>query len=166
MKRMFVALFGLLLTGSASAVGAQTPNRPAGPPPSGNGEVRGTVLDAKDTIPLPRASVAVRNKKDAALVAGALATPAGVFRVQGLRPGIYTLRITSLGYTPRIQDVTITNEAPTVNLGAVRLTRFAVALKGVEVTEERATMAIEPDRNSYRAKDVAPAAANASEVLD
>ena len=27
-------------------------------------------------------------------------------------------------------------------------------------------MTVEPDRNSYRAKDVAPAAANASEVLD
>src|SRR5206468_4389342 len=37
---------------------------------------------------------------------------------------------------------------------------------GVSVTEERATVAVEPDRNSYRAKDVAPAAGNASEVLD
>lgn len=34
------------------------------------------------------------------------------------------------------------------------------------MTAERATVAIEPDRNAYRAKDIAPAAANASEVLD
>ena len=166
MRRTFVALLGLLLAGSANILTAQTPNRPAGPPPSGNGEVRGTVIDAKDTVPLARASVAVRTKKDNALIAGAMATPAGVFRVQGLRPGVYTLRITALGYSPKMQDVTITDAAPTVNLGAVRLSKFAVALKGVEVVEDRATVAIEPDRNTYRAKDVAPAAANASEVLD
>jgi outer membrane receptor protein involved in Fe transport len=166
MKRFVVALLGLLLAGSANSLTAQTPSRPAGPPPSGNGEVRGTVIDAKDTVPLARASVAVRTKKDAVLIAGAIATPAGVFRVQGLRPGVYTLRITSLGFSPKVQDVTITDAAPLVNLGSVRLSRFAVALKGVEVVEDRATVAIEPDRNSYRAKDVAPAAANASEVLD
>jgi outer membrane receptor protein involved in Fe transport len=34
------------------------------------------------------------------------------------------------------------------------------------VQGERATVSVEPDRTSYRAKDVAPAAANASEVLD
>ncbi|MEP6730218.1 MAG: TonB-dependent receptor [bacterium] len=166
MNRSLVAIIGLLLAASATTLDAQTPNRPAGPPPSGNGEVRGTVIDAKDTNALARASVAVRNKKDNALVAGAIATPAGVFRVQGLRPGLYTLRITSLGYSPSIQDVTITDAAPTVNLGSVKLSRFAVALKGVDVVEDRATVSIEPDRNSYRAKDVAPAAANASEVLD
>src|SRR5207237_10651661 len=32
--------------------------------------------------------------------------------------------------------------------------------------EEPATVTVQPDRSSYRAKDVAPAAANASEVLD
>jgi ferric enterobactin receptor len=166
MRRTLVALLGLLLAGSANTLDAQTPNRPAGPPPSGNGEVRGAVIDAKDTVPLPRASVAVRTKKDAVLVAGAMATPAGAFRVVGLRPGMYTLRITSLGYSPKVQDITISDAAPTVNVGTVRLSRFAVALKGVDVVEDRATVAIEPDRNSYRAKDVAPAAANASEVLD
>ncbi len=167
MKRSIVALLGLLLlAGTATALIAQTPNRAAGPPPSGTGEVRGTVMDAKDSLVLGRASVAVRNKKDSALVAGAIAAANGTFRVVGLRPGIYSVRVTSLGHTPRIQDVTVTPAAPSVDMGMVRLSRFAVALKGVEVVEDRATVAIEPDRNSYRAKDVAPAAANASEVLD
>ena len=167
MRRLLVVLLGLLLLASpADKLPAQTPNRPAGPPPSGNGEVRGIVQDAKDTIALGRASVAVRNKTTSALIAGAMAAPNGAFRVVGLRPGAYSLRITSLGYSPKIQDITITDAAPTVNVGTVRLARFAVALKGVEVVEDRATVAMEPDRNSYRAKDVAPAAANASEVLD
>jgi outer membrane receptor protein involved in Fe transport len=167
MKRSMSTMLGLLLA-SASALGAQTPapNRPAGPPPSGPGEVRGTVIDAKDTIPLPRASVAVRVKDKTPLVAGAIANDKGVFRVQGLRPGVYTVRITALGFSPKVQDVTITPAEPVVTLGALRLTRFAQKLGSVDIVEERSTMAIEPDRNSYRAKDVAPAAANASEVLD
>ncbi|MDB4888558.1 MAG: TonB-dependent receptor [Gemmatimonadetes bacterium] len=166
MKRSLVALLGLLVvTSVANTLSAQAPARPAGPPPSGNGEVRGIVQDAKDTIPLGRASVALRNKANV-IVAGAMATPNGAFRVVGLRPGTYSLRITAIGYSPKVQDVIITDAAPNVNMGTLRLARFAVALKGVEVVEDRATVAIEPDRNSYRAKDVAPAAANASEVLD
>ncbi len=166
MNRNSVVLLGLFVAASASALSAQAPNRPAGPPPSGNGEVRGTIIDAKDTVPLARASVAVRSKKDSALVAGAIANAAGAFRVQGLRPGAYSIRVTALGYSPKVQDVTITPAEPVATLGALRLSRFAVALRGVDIVEERNTVAIEPDRNSYRAKDVAPAAANASEVLD
>ena len=53
MKRSFVALLGLfLVAGSATALVAQAPTRPAGPPPSGNGEVRGTVMDG-NTIAEP-----------------------------------------------------------------------------------------------------------------
>ncbi|MEO5814267.1 MAG: TonB-dependent receptor [Gemmatimonadaceae bacterium] len=168
MRRMFVALLGLLVIASAAhTLEAQTPSRPAGPPPSGNGELRGIAMDAKDTAAaLPRASVAVRNKQTSALIAGAMATPNGAFRVLGLRPGVYSVRITSIGYSPLLKDITITAAAPTVDMGTVRLSRFAVALKGVDVVEDRSTVSIEPDRNSYRAKDVAPAAANASEVLD
>ncbi|MDB4917455.1 MAG: TonB-dependent receptor [Gemmatimonadetes bacterium] len=163
MRRICVALLGLFLAGTANA---QSAARPAGPPPSGNGEVHGSIFDAKDSIPLARASVAVRSKKDSSLVAGAIATAAGVFRVPGLRPGAYSMRVTALGFTPVVRDFAISEGTPVVNAGVVKLSRFAVALKGVEVMEDRATMAIEPDRNTYRAKDVAPAAANASEILD
>ncbi len=154
----------LVLSATAAAQGAQ--RAPGSPPPAGNGEVHGLVLDAKDSVPLGRASVAVRSRKDSSLVSGAIANAAGVFRVQGLRNGAYYLRVTGIGYSPKTQNFAITDTAPAVNAGTIRLSRFAVALKGVEVVEDRATMAIEPDRNSYRAKDVAPAAANASEVLD
>ena len=61
--------------------------------------------------------------------------------------------------------VNITPEAPVATLGALKLTRQAVEVAGVEATAER-QMIIAPDRNAYRAKDVAPAAANASDVLD
>ena len=147
---------------------AQSPTRPSSAPlpAAGNGEVRGAVLDATSSAPIARASVAVRTRPGAALVAGAIATAEGAFRIQGLSTGSYTLRVTYLGYGPRIQEFTITEGTLLANVGNVQLSRVAAVLEGVAVTGERATMAIEPDRNAYRAKDVAPAAANASEVLD
>jgi outer membrane receptor protein involved in Fe transport len=128
--------------------------------------VRGTVLDGASSAPINRASITVRSKPGAALIAGALAGTDGAFRVQGLRPGTYTLRITYLGFGPKLQEFAITDAAPSVNVGSVKLAHMAAALKEVAVTEERATVTVEPDRNAYRAKDVAPAAGNAAEVLD
>jgi ferric enterobactin receptor len=166
-RRISIASAGLLLLSAASALAAQAPARPSGAPPqSGNAEVRGIVRDAASGTPIARASIAVRSKPEAVLVAGAIATADGAFRVQGLRSGTYTLRVTYLGYGPRLQEFTVSDAAPIAAVGDVKLSRVAAVLEGVAVTEERATMAIEPDRNAYRAKDVAPAAANASEVLD
>ena len=160
MRPTLAAALGLLL--AAGTLPAQGPARGA-PPPAGNGEVKGTIVDLKSNAPVARASVAVRNRGNPAVVAGALAGPTGAFRVQGLRPGVY---FTFLGFAPKTQEVTITPAAPIADVGTVQLTRVAVALSGVDVVEKQDAVTIEPDRNSYRAKDVAPAATNASEVLE
>jgi len=166
MKSSLVAALGLLL--ATGTLPAQGPARgPQGsPPPAGNGEIKGTIVDLKSSAPVARASVSVRTKAGGALVAGALAGPTGAFRVQGLRPGAYAVRITFLGFAPKIQEVAIAPDKPIVDLGTVQLSRVAVTLGSVEVVEEKAAVSIEPDRNSYRAKDLAPAATNASQVLE
>ncbi|MEO8194274.1 MAG: TonB-dependent receptor [Gemmatimonadales bacterium] len=170
MRRPFSAVLGFLLLTSAASLSAQAPSGPpagAGPQaPAANGEVRGTVIDSASKAPVGRASVAVRSKADNALVTGAIAGTDGSFRIQGLRPGVYTLRVTYIGYGPRVEEFAITPAAQQAAVGNVGLSRVAVALQGVEVTAERDAVTIEPDRNSYRSKDVAPAANNASEVLD
>ena len=170
MRRIVLATLGVfftagILAAQAPAQGPQGPGR-AGPPPSGNGEVKGTIVDAKSSEPVARASVAVRTKPAGALAAGAIAAPNGAFRVVGLRPGTYSLRITYLGFGLKVQDITVTAAAPLVDVGTVKLDRVAVALGAVDVVEKQDAVTIGPDRNSYRAKDVAPAATNASEVLE
>ena len=164
MKRLFVLAFSI--AAATQSVSAQTPGRPAGPPQPGPGEIRGTVVDAENNAPISAASVAVRSRVDSALVAGAMVRQDGSFRIEGLRPGAYYLRLTMIGYASiNSPVVNITPEAPVATLGALKLTRQAVEVAGVEATAER-QMIIAPDRNAYRAKDVAPAAANASDVLD
>jgi ferric enterobactin receptor len=167
MKRILFALLALLLNVAAVSLPAQNPTQagPAGPPPSGNGQVQGTVVDTAAHTPLAHASITVRNAKDSALIAGALASADGGFRIQGLRPGSYYLRAASIGYGPRNVKFTITDAAPRAALDPIQLTRISVTLQSVQVQGERPSVVIEPDRNTYRAKDIAPAASNASEVL-
>jgi ferric enterobactin receptor len=169
MRRLLLAALGLTLAAEASVINAQNPSRPSGPPPTlpaGNGEIRGMVAAAEGNTPLAHAGVAVRSAADSALVAGAITGADGVFRIRGLRPGAYYLRVTLLGFRPHRADVTLSAAAPIQDVGTIALSQVAVALEGVQVTGEAPTIAIEPDRNTYRAKDVAPAAANASDVLD
>ena len=128
--------------------------------------MKGTIVDAKSAAPVARASVTVRNKATSALVTGAIANANGAFRVQGLRPGAYTVRFTFLGFAPKTQEISVTPAAPIVDVGTVQLSRVAVALGQVEVVEKQDAVTIEPDRNTYRAKDVAPSATNASQVLE
>jgi len=169
MKRNLVAILALAFGAAAGSANAQTPAGPrpgvGAPPPAGNGEVMGMVIDTTSSAPIPRASVAVRMKADSSLVAGAIATSDGAFRIQGLRPGAYTLRVASIGFRPKVVPFTIAEATPRALVGKLALSHVAVTLQGVEVQGERPTVAIEPDRNSYRAKDVAPAAGTASDVL-
>ena len=171
MKRILVAIALSVL--STSSLLAQTPGqRPPGqgapqPPAAGPGEIRGTVVDSESSAPVSAASVEVWSTADSALVAGAIARPDGSFRIQGLRPGSYFLRVSMMGYGPqRTAAVTIAAAAPRVNAGNVALTRRAVMLEAVEVTADRPAIAIAPDRNAYSTRDVAPAATTASEVLE
>jgi ferric enterobactin receptor len=166
MKRIFSAVVAMSL-GAFTLAGAQNPGqaRPLSPLPSGIGEILGTVVDTATKAPVASASVAVRSKKDSSLVAGAITDADGSFHIQGLKQGDYYLRTTSIGFRPRTWTFSITDAAPKANVGNIPLTRVAISLQSVQVEGEKPTVVIEPDRNSYRAKDVAPAAANASEVL-
>jgi outer membrane receptor protein involved in Fe transport len=166
MKGTLSAVFGLVIAAAGSVQAQNAPQaRPAGPPPSGNGEVLGTIVDTADKAPVARASITVRTKADSTLVTGAYSNTDGSFRIQGLRPGAYYLRAVSLGFKPRNYTFEITEAAPRANVGPVPLTRIAITLQSVQVEGERPMVVIEPDRNTYRAKDIAPAAANASDVL-
>src|SRR4029079_13649603 len=99
--------------------------------------VKGTIVAQKSAAPVARASVAVRNKATSALVTGAIAGANGTFRVQGLRPGAYIVRMTFLGFAPKSQEISIPPAAPVVDLGNVQLARVAVALGQVEVVEKQ-----------------------------
>ncbi|HEX2206700.1 MAG TPA: TonB-dependent receptor [Longimicrobium sp.] len=172
MKRYLVVLAAAAL--AAAPALAQTPGgqRPPGqgapqPPAAGPGEIQGTVVDAESNQPVSSAAVEVWSAADSALVAGAIARPDGSFRIQGLRPGNYYLRVSVIGYGPeRTGQLTIAAASPRANAGNIGLTKRAVVLEAIGVEAERPAITIAPDRNAYSTRDVAPAATTASEVLE
>ncbi|MEP6551359.1 MAG: TonB-dependent receptor, partial [Gemmatimonadales bacterium] len=130
------------------------------------GEVRGTIVAADSSGAVPRPAIALRNKSDSKLVTGAMGADDGTFKIQGLRPGTYYLRVSGIGFTPlNTPEFTIAPDAPVASVGSIKLARISVTLQSVQVTGTAPTVVIEPDRNTYKAKDIAPAASNASDVL-
>ena len=162
--RQLVLGFALALAAGAP-LHAQGPARP-GQPPALPGEIRGTIVDADSKQRIASATVEVWAAADTTLVAGAIARQDGSFRIEGLRFGGYRLRVTMLGYAAaNTETLTLAAGAPVANVGAIELSPQAIELEGVEATAER-QVTIAPDRNSYAAKEVAPAATSASEVLE
>ena len=142
---------------------AQSPPAAAAPPPSF--EIRGKIVDTSN-VPLPRASVSLRLKSSNVTVAGAFAGSDGNFRITDLRPGRFSIRVVYIGYAPVIQDITLTRTTPILDLGVAKLAPVPATLGAVTVKEDAAAVRTEPDRNAYRASDLAPGATNASELLE
>ncbi|HET7233993.1 MAG TPA: TonB-dependent receptor [Longimicrobium sp.] len=188
MKRIAGSLVALALLAGATAAHAQNGPpagaRPAGQPPAGArpggapgmavgaqqgpaGEIRGTVRDASSGAALAGASIAVRSAADSSLVTGAVTRPDGTFRVEGLRPGAYYLRVSRLGYTTgTVSRVAVTPQAQTADVGIVRLSAGAVALQGITATTERSAVTTQVDRTVVNTRDLPSATGgNATDVL-
>lgn len=167
-RQRVTATIALVLASLASA-----PNLFAqgGPPPAGaqapqvNYQLKGRITDTSGKA-IPRASVTLRPKGGTVTIAGGIARDDGTFLIQDLRPGTFSIRVVFIGYAPVIQDITIKPDTPMLDLGTAKLAPMATMLEAVTIKEEKATVVTEPDKNAYRAKDVAPAAQNASEVLE
>ena len=81
MKRILFAVFALVLAAAGPARAQNPQAKPAGPLPSGTGEILGTVVDTADKAPVARASITVRTKADSALVTGGYTSNDGTFRI-------------------------------------------------------------------------------------
>ncbi|MBX6363883.1 MAG: TonB-dependent receptor, partial [Gemmatimonadetes bacterium] len=138
----------------------------AAPTPAGPGSILGLVVDDGGR-PVAAATVVVRREADSVAVADAVTSASGRFRVTGLALGRYAVRIAHLGYAPQTRTgITLTQAAPSADLGVVRLAVAAVAVEGIEVSAEQAAVVLAPDRNIYQTKDMpAASAGTAVDVL-
>src|SRR5467141_2383237 len=115
--------------------------------PASSGEIRGHVVDAATKAPLGMARV----------VAGTVQTSTdadGAFRISGLQPGRYRVRILAVGYTPREVAVELGTASPSVDVGTVFLTAAVVVLQPLQVTGQKQDVELAPDRNIYVVRDM------------
>lgn len=164
MRHAAIVAFALLLAAPGAVLAQRTPGqggRPANPAAQAAGEVRGSVVDASGE-PVRSASVGVRSARDSSLVNGALTGADGSFRIEGMRPGRYFLRVSALGHQPITRSgITLTPAQPVADVGTIRLAAGALQIEGLSVTAERAEARLAPDRNVYSVRDM-PAAAGGS----
>ena len=123
------------------------------------GEIRGRLADSATGRPLAGASITVRRLGDSLFAGGALPRDDGSFRVDGLVPGSYSVRVRALGYAPLTRSrVLVTAERPAVDLGTIALTAVARRLAEQGIVAERDDQVLAPDRNTYSVRNMTTAA--------
>ncbi|MGH7617634.1 MAG: carboxypeptidase regulatory-like domain-containing protein, partial [Gemmatimonadaceae bacterium] len=159
-RRFVAASFALACIAHQATGQANGPVRPI----AGPGEIRGRLVDSTNGHAVTSGSVAVRRVGDTAFVSGALPKEDGSFRVDGLRPGRYTLRVRAIGYAPLVRsDIAITADHPVVELGSIGLGVVAAKLDATQTVAEREDVVIAPDRTSYNVKNM-PAASGGTAI--
>jgi ferric enterobactin receptor len=158
-SRYVSVLCAILVFGGTQAAGAQAGGAAPSHATNGVGEIRGSLVEAGSTRAIGGGSVTVRHAGgDTSFAGGALPHPDGSFKVDGLTPGRYTLRVRALGYAPLVRTgIVLSVEQPVAELGALTLSQVATKLEGQVVTAEREEVALAPDRNSYSTKNMTTA---------
>jgi hypothetical protein len=93
-RRVLPLLLALFIGGTSVAAQVPAPGRAL----AGIGEITGKLADSASGRAVTSGSVTVRRAGDSTFAGGALPKPDGSFRVDGLIPGRYTLRIRAIGF--------------------------------------------------------------------
>ncbi|WP_022822046.1 TonB-dependent receptor domain-containing protein [Hymenobacter norwichensis] len=162
MKQIVTLLVAAVL--ASPAAWAQIPATSATTAPQGTGRLTGTVVDAATQKPVEFATVALLPETGTTPVGGGTCDAQGKFELKDVPPGSYRLQISFVGYTTKLEAVTVT--AQTVALGTLKLTASTQKLGEVTVTGQRALVETRPDRLVYNAEqDATNAGGTASDVL-
>jgi Outer membrane protein beta-barrel family/Carboxypeptidase regulatory-like domain len=119
-------------------------------PSSTIGVITGRVIDSATNTPISAATVDVKIAGAAASAARAATGTDGSFRVEGLQPGRYSVRIRALGYTPRpLAPMEVGPSSSSIDVGTVLLNAAPVQLQSLQVTGQKQEVQLAPDRNTY-----------------
>lgn len=153
MKRLFPAILIILAYGFAADTLHAQPGRGGGRVPGGT--ISGTILADETGEGVPGATVAVFKVSDSTLATGVVGGTNGEFVIQGLMPGAYYLKVTSLGFEMQIiPDVTLSAGSMRVDLGEIRMAEDASsASEDVTVSAERSDIEFRSDRTVYNVEN-------------
>lgn len=117
--------------------------------PGGNvsGNLSGNVYDADFNEPIEYANIVLYRKTDSVQVTGTITDYNGYFQLNGIRPGMYYMEISFMGFnTHIIKDLNITTDNPEVYVGSISLEPSILPVEGTEVVSERPIMSYEIDK--------------------
>lgn len=103
-----------------------------------NGKITGKVIDAQTKQIIEYCNIVLFNSRDSSMVNGTITNKEGKFVLDNLRPGIYFIRASYIGYDNRtIDSIRITPRQPEIDLGIIALDEKTIELTNVVVTGEK-----------------------------
>ncbi|GGE00943.1 TonB-dependent receptor [Planktosalinus lacus] len=130
------------------------------------GKIQGTVIDQNLNQPLPYVTIVVENMAGEILTGG-ITDDLGTFNINSLKLGNYTVKIQYIGYKPYVNEIEVTKENPSINLGTIALEEDIASLDEVVVVAERSTIVQKIDRKVINVgKDLTTTGASASEIMN
>lgn len=132
-----------------------------------SGTITGTVVDSTGGEPLRSVSVAVLRPQSTQPISGAITGADGGFAVQGLSPGTWRIRVSSIGYQPRyIENIALKPGALTAALGTIKLQKADVKTQEVTVEARREVIETSIDKRVYNiGQDISVAGGTAVDAL-
>ena len=119
------------------------------------GVITGHVVDSATNTPIGAATVDVKIVGAATSAARAATGTDGSFRIEGLQPGRYSVRIRALGYTPRpLPPIELRLSSSNYDVGTVFLNAAPVQLQSLQVNGQKQEVQLAPDRNTYIVRDM------------
>ena len=112
-----------------------------------SGKIKGFVYDPDLNTPLEYANIILYSNQDTSMVTGTITNKRGYFELRDVRPGQYLLKIDFIGYEyVMLDDIEISRDNLTVDLGDILLRQVALTAEGIEVFGERSPIEFHIDK--------------------
>lgn len=112
--------------------------------------ITGQVSDTLSN-PLPSATVMLLNPKDSSLVSFSVSDARGVFEMKNIDKGTYQVKITFVGLTPFVKNITTPANSTILDVGRLKLEPLSKQLEEVVIRGEKAPVTVKRDTIEFNA---------------
>jgi len=165
--RHFIIITLILLTIISYAQNHQKQGRPDGKGRPAIGTITGKVIDNTTNETVEFATISIISKKTGKTVNGGITNNHGYFEIKKVKPGMYKIIISFIGFTDFIKDgVKVTPKSPNVSLGKIKLQSNSETLEGVDVVAEKEVYVNKIDKKVFNVdKDITSESASLLETM-
>jgi outer membrane receptor protein involved in Fe transport len=126
--------------------------------------ITGIVHDSTSRKPIPNVTVRL-NDTAAKLIAAAITDDKGIFRLDGVPSGNFTLTASFIGFQPVVKSTTVNSAR--INMGTIMLRADALLLQEATVTADRSSVSLKLDKKIFQAgKDIISQAGSVTDLLN
>ena len=136
--------------------------------PSEKSVIKGKVIEKDSKTPMEYANISIYNSTDSTLVTGGITNPDGEFIIEKLNNGTYYAEANFIGFNKtRINNIKVTSDKKSIDLGTIPLEASHQEIAGVEVVAEKPRLEYKVDKKVINVdQDINAAGGTAVDVLE